>query len=118
MGVFDIGQGVVVVDGLVFVVEVQEGINVMFDWLVSLCVEIWGMFEQCCGVLVKMFKLMQEWCVDLFIIGLDMVECCVIVGLVGIVLEVGFVLIFECEVVECVFWVYNMFLVIVEVDDV
>lgn len=88
---FDIGQGCVVCKGIVFVVEVFEGIDVMFC-----CV---GEFKIDNVFFVKIVKMYQDYCFDVFVFGQCMFEIMCEVGLYVVVFEVGCVIMIDKFVV-------------------
>ena len=91
LGALDIGQSVVVQQGLVLGVEAIEGT----DALIARC----GLLrrEGAGGVLVKTAKPQQDNRYDLPTVGVDTVTACAQAGLTGIVLEAGRGLLLERE---------------------
>ncbi len=83
IGALDIGQSVVVENGLVLGVEAIEGT----DGLIARCAHLKR--EDKGGVLIKVKKPQQEKRVDLPTIGVATVEQCAQSGLAGIAIEVG-----------------------------
>ena len=86
-GAFDIGQGVVVCDGLVLAVEAQEGTDAMLRRVAELPTTIRGTPQARRGVLVKRPKPIQERRIDLPTIGVRTVEGAAAAGLAGIAVE-------------------------------
>jgi len=86
-GAFDIGQGVVVCDGLVLSVEAQEGTDAMLRRVAELPTTIRGTPQARRGVLVKRPKPIQERRIDLPTIGVRTIEGAAAAGLAGIAVE-------------------------------
>jgi DUF1009 family protein len=86
-GAFDIGQAIVVCDGLVLAVEAQEGTDVMLQRVADLPVTVRGTAKARRGVLLKRPKPMQERRIDLPTIGVKTVEGAAAAGLAGIAVE-------------------------------
>ncbi|MEZ5971310.1 MAG: UDP-2,3-diacylglucosamine diphosphatase LpxI [Hyphomonadaceae bacterium] len=86
-GAFDVGQGVVVCDGLVLAVEAQEGTDAMLRRVADLPSTIRGTPQARRGVLVKRPKPIQERRIDLPTIGVRTVEGAAAAGLAGIAVE-------------------------------
>ncbi|ANP44547.1 LpxI family protein [Candidatus Viadribacter manganicus] len=86
-GAFDIGQGVVVCDGLVLAVEAQEGTDAMLRRVAELPTAIRGTPQARRGVLVKRPKPIQERRIDLPTIGVRTIEGAAGAGLAGIAVE-------------------------------
>jgi len=86
-GAFDIGQGVVVCDGLVLAVEAQEGTDAMLRRVAELPTTIRGTPQARRGVLVKRPKPIQERRIDLPVIGVRTIEGAAAAGLAGIAVE-------------------------------
>lgn len=86
-GAFDIGQGVVVCDGLVLAVEAQEGTDAMLRRVGELPTTIRGTLEGRRGVLVKRPKPIQERRIDLPTIGVRTIEGVAAAGLAGVAVE-------------------------------
>lgn len=89
IGTYDIGQGVVVCDGIVLAVEAQEGTDAMLARIPSLAATVRGTAEARRGVLVKRPKPIQERRVDLPTIGLRTVQGAATAGLAGVAVEAG-----------------------------
>ncbi len=87
VGAYDVGQGVVVCDGLVLTVEAQEGTDAMLRRAGELPVAIRGTIAARRGVLVKRPKPIQERRIDLPTIGLRTIECAAAAGLAGVAVE-------------------------------
>lgn len=83
LGRLDVGQGVVVQNGVVLAVEAAEGTDAMIDRAAGLRLESHG------GVLVKMKKPQQERRVDLPTIGTTTIDRAAAAGLAGIAVEAG-----------------------------
>jgi hypothetical protein len=86
-GAFDIGQGVVVCDGLVLAVEAQEGTDAMLRRVAELPTTIRGATQARRGVLVKRPKPIQERRIDLPTIGVRTIEGAAAAGLAGVAVE-------------------------------
>lgn len=86
-GAFDIGQGVVVCDGLVLAVEAQEGTDAMLRRVLDLPGTIRGTPQARRGVLVKRPKPIQERRIDLPTIGVRTIEGAAAAGLAGVAVE-------------------------------
>jgi UDP-2,3-diacylglucosamine hydrolase len=88
-GALDIGQGVVVCEGLVLAVEAQEGTDQMLARVASLPAQMRGVESDRRGVLVKRPKPIQERRIDLPTIGVRTVEGAARAGLAGVAVEAG-----------------------------
>ncbi|MGQ0531341.1 MAG: LpxI family protein [Caulobacteraceae bacterium] len=86
-GAFDIGQGVVVCDGLVLAVEAQEGTDAMLRRVGELPTVVRGTPQARRGVLVKRPKPIQERRIDLPTIGARTIEGAAAAGLAGVAVE-------------------------------
>lgn len=86
-GALDIGQGVVVCDGLVLAVEAQEGTDAMLRRVAELPATLRGTPQARRGVLVKRPKPIQERRVDLPTIGARTIEGIANAGLAGLAIE-------------------------------
>jgi len=89
VGAWDVGQGVVVCDGLVLAVEAQEGTDAMLHRVAQLPPTIRGVSDARRGVLVKRPKPIQERRIDLPTIGVRTIEGAVAAGLAGVAVEAG-----------------------------
>ncbi|MBW3558592.1 MAG: UDP-2,3-diacylglucosamine diphosphatase LpxI [Proteobacteria bacterium] len=89
LGALDIGQAVVVANGLVLAVEAQEGTDAMLTRCASLPTALLGEPGRRLGVLVKRPKPIQERRMDLPVIGVETVERAAAAGLAGIAGEGG-----------------------------
>ncbi len=89
IGAFDVGQGVVVCEGLVLALEAQEGTDAMLRRVGELPPTIRGSADKRRGVLVKRPKPIQERRIDLPTIGVRTVEGAAAAGLAGIAVEAG-----------------------------
>jgi DUF1009 family protein len=87
IGAFDVGQGVVVCDGLVLAVEAQEGTDRMLARVAELPAALRGDSQHRRGVLVKRPKPIQERRVDLPVVGMQTLEGAARAGLAGIAVE-------------------------------
>lgn len=87
VGAFDIGQAVVVCDGLVLTVEAQEGTDAMLRRVAELPAAVRGGADARRGVLVKRPKPIQERRIDLPTIGVRTVDGAASAGLAGIAVE-------------------------------
>jgi len=88
-GAFDIGQGVVVCEGLVLAVEAQEGTDAMLRRVGELPQPVRGTVDRRRGVLVKRPKPIQERRIDLPTIGVRTIETAAAAGLAGVAVEAG-----------------------------
>jgi DUF1009 family protein len=86
-GALDIGQGVVVCDGLVLAVEAQEGTDAMLRRVADLPATLRGTLQARRGVLVKRPKPIQERRVDLPTIGVRTIDGVAAAGLAGLAIE-------------------------------
>jgi UDP-2,3-diacylglucosamine hydrolase len=89
IGRYDIGQGVVVCDGVTLAVEAQEGTDAMLSRVGELPPTIRGEVGARRGVLVKRPKPIQERRVDLPVIGVKTIEGAANAGLAGVAVEAG-----------------------------
>lgn len=89
IGAYDVGQGVVVSDGIVLAVEAQEGTDAMLRRVSELPLAVRGTPEARRGVLVKRPKPIQERRIDLPTIGVRTIEGAAKAGLAGIAVEAG-----------------------------
>ena len=89
VGGFDIGQGVVVCDGLVLAVEAQEGTDAMLKRVAELPLAVRGAPQARRGVLLKRPKPIQERRIDLPTIGVRTIEGAAAAGLAGVAVEAG-----------------------------
>ena len=99
IGALDIGQGVVVCDGLVLAVEAQEGTDAMLRRVAELPGDLRGGPERRRGVLAKVPKPIQEERVDLPTIGVATVEGAARAGLAGVVGLAGKMLVLDRDAV-------------------
>jgi DUF1009 family protein len=99
IGSYDVGQGVVVCDGIVLAVEAQEGTDAMLRRISELPENVRGSTEARRGVLVKRPKPIQERRIDLPTIGVRTIEGAVSAGLAGIAVEAGGALVVRREAV-------------------
>jgi hypothetical protein len=97
VGAWDIGQGVVVCEGLVLAVEAQEGTDLMLRRVGQLPEAVRGTAAARRGVLVKRPKPRQERRIDLPTIGLATVATAAAAGLAGIAVEAGGALFLQRE---------------------
>ena len=89
IGQYDIGQGVVVCDGIVLAVEAQEGTDAMLARVAGLAPSVRGAPSAPRGVLVKRPKPIQERRVDLPTIGIRTVQGAAGAHLAGVAVEAG-----------------------------
>ncbi len=89
IGAFDVGQGIVVCEGLVLAVEAQEGTDSMLERVARLPAALRGSPDARRGVLVKRPKPMQERRIDLPTIGVRTIEGADRAGLAGVAVEAG-----------------------------
>lgn len=99
LGALDIGQGVVVCDGLVLAVEAAEGTDAMLERVVGLPEPIRGTASARRGLLLKRPKPQQERRIDLPTIGIRTVEGAARAGLAGIAFEAEGALIIDRKAV-------------------
>jgi UDP-2,3-diacylglucosamine hydrolase len=99
IGRLDVGQGAVVVRGLVLAVEAQEGTDAMLRRCAELPEAIRGKPEAPCGVLAKAPKPIQERRIDLPTIGLATIQRAAKAGLAGIVGEAGGLIVLDRDAV-------------------
>lgn len=97
LNAWDVGQAIVVCDGLVLAVEAQEGTDSMLARVAHLPVEVRGGPEARRGVLVKRPKPGQERRIDLPTIGVRTIEGAAAAGLAGLAIEAGAALIVRRE---------------------
>ncbi len=89
IGAFDVGQGVVVCDGIALAVEAQEGTDAMLRRVAELPETVRGTAQARRGVLLKRPKPIQERRIDLPVIGVRTIEGAAAAGLAGVVVEAG-----------------------------
>ncbi|GHA90716.1 UDP-2,3-diacylglucosamine pyrophosphatase [Algimonas arctica] len=89
IGEKDIGQGAVVVNGVVLAVEAQEGTDAMLERVAQLPSALRGDAVSRAGVLAKRLKSGQDRRVDLPTIGPKTVELAAAAGLAGIIADAG-----------------------------
>jgi DUF1009 family protein len=112
IGRLDIGQGAVVVDGVVLAVEAQEGTNAMLERVASLPARLRGDAKARRGVLAKCPKPIQERRVDMPTIGVETVRLSAAAGLAGIAIEAGGALVVDRDGVRSALGKAGMFLLI------
>ena len=95
LGRFDIGQSVVVVDGIVLAVEAQEGTDAILARCAELPLALRGSPADRRGVLVKWPKPIQDRRMDLPTIGRRSIEQAAAVGLAGVAGEAGALLVVD-----------------------
>lgn len=83
-GELDIGQGAVVVDGLVLAVEAQEGTDAMLTRVAGLPADLRGKPGEPKGALGKAPKPIQDLRVDMPVMGARTVELAAAAGLAGV----------------------------------
>lgn len=89
IGALDIGQGVVVCDGVVLAVEAQEGTDAMLQRVAALPASVRGTPNARRGVLLKRPKPIQERRIDLPTIGVRTIVGAAAAGLAGVTVEAG-----------------------------
>ena len=109
IGRLDIGQGCVVVDGLVLAVEAQEGTDGMLRRVLDLDGALKGTAAARKGVLVKRPKPIQERRIDLPTIGPETVRVASEAGLAGIGLEENGALLIGRETIRMLCETHNIF---------
>ncbi|CAN5313642.1 LpxI family protein [soil metagenome] len=97
IGELEIGQGAVVVAGLVLAVEAQEGTDAMLARVASLPQALRGSPEARRGVLAKAPKPIQDLRLDMPVIGPRTVEAAAAAGLAGVAGEAGGVIVLDAE---------------------
>lgn len=97
LGRLDVGQGAVVVRGIVLAVEAQEGTDAMLQRVATLRPELRGAPDSLAGVLAKAPKPIQDRRLDLPTIGVETVRKAARAGLAGIAGETGGVLVANRE---------------------
>lgn len=97
VGALDVGQGVVVANGVPLAVEAQEGTDAMLERVASLPTTVRGTAENRRGVLLKRSKPIQERRIDLPVIGPKTLEGAAAAGLAGIAVEAGGALVVRRE---------------------
>lgn len=96
-GELDVGQGAVVVDGLVLAVEAQEGTDLMLARVGALPQDLRGTASARKGVLAKAPKPIQDIRVDMPVIGPRTVELAAQAGLAGIGGYAGRLIVMDIE---------------------
>lgn len=96
-GELDIGQGAVVVDGLVLAVEAQEGTDLMLTRVFALPQDLRGSTAGRKGALAKAPKPIQDIRVDMPVIGPRTVELAAQAGLAGIAGYAGRLIVMDIE---------------------
>jgi DUF1009 family protein len=112
LGVLDIGQSIVIQDGVVLGIEAAEGTDEL--------IKRSGQYRKRgnSGVLVKLAKPGQDESLDLPTIGPETVRLCVDAGLVGIVIEAGRSLIVEPQEVAELANHHRVFVMAVNPDEI
>ena len=110
IGALDIGQGVIVCDGLVLCVEAQEGTDAMLNRCAELDETIRGTEQNRRGVLVKRPKPIQERRIDLPTVGVGTVELAAAAGLSGIGVEAGGALVIDLPGIQMAAQKHGVFL--------
>lgn len=110
LGAMDVGQSIIVQDGVVLGIEATEGT----DELIRRC----GAYRKKgnSGVLVKLAKPGQDETLDLPTIGPETIRLCAEAGLIGVVLEAGRSLIVEPEEVSALANRNRMFVIAINTD--
>ncbi|KLN61466.1 UDP-2,3-diacylglucosamine pyrophosphatase [Kiloniella spongiae] len=111
MGLVDVGQSVVVQQGLVLGVEAIEGTDALIDRCADLKRDAAG------GVLVKLKKPQQERRADLPTIGIETVKRAIKAGLRGIAIEAGGALVVDRDAVVALANEAGLFLIGIEPAD-
>ncbi|MEL6325153.1 MAG: UDP-2,3-diacylglucosamine diphosphatase LpxI, partial [Pseudomonadota bacterium] len=93
IGGADIGQGVVVCQGVVLAVEAQEGTDAMLERVATLPLAVRGAPDRRRGVLVKRARPQQDRRMDLPAIGPETLKNAAAAGLLGVGVEAGAALI-------------------------
>lgn len=112
LGTMDVGQSIIVQDGVVLGIEATEGT----DELIRRC----GMYRKKgnSGVLVKLAKPGQDETLDLPTIGPDTVRLCAEAGMIGIVLETGRSLVVEPDEVSFLANQHKLFVMAITPEEV
>lgn len=95
MGALDVGQAVVVCNGLTLAIEAAEGTDRMMNRVLELAEHIRGTEKKPRGVLVKAPKPIQDRKTDLPVVGVQTVKNAHRIGLAGIAVEAGGALIVD-----------------------
>lgn len=95
LGALDVGQAVVVCNGLTLAVEAAEGTDRMMNRVLELPEHIRGTEKKPRGVLVKAPKPIQDRKTDLPVVGVQTVKNAARIGLAGIAIEAGGALIVD-----------------------
>jgi|JI10StandDraft_1071094.scaffolds.fasta_scaffold244696_2 DUF1009 family protein len=111
LGTVDVGQSIVIQDGVVLGIEAAEGT----DELIRRCAAYKRKGGNS-GILVKLAKPGQDESLDLPTIGPDTVRLCAETGLVGIVVEAGRSLIVDPEDVASLANRHRMFVIAINAD--
>lgn len=98
-GALDIGQGAVVVDGLVLAVEAQEGTDAMLTRVAGLPADLRGKPDAPKGALGKAPKPIQDLRVDMPVMGARTVELAAAAGLAGVGGVAGKLILIEREAI-------------------
>jgi DUF1009 family protein len=99
IGAFDIGQAVVVCDGVVLAVEAQEGTDALLRRVAELPQSLRGSPARRRGVLAKIPKPFQEQRIDLPVIGAVTLDGVARAGLAGVVGVAGRLLVLDRDAV-------------------
>lgn len=87
IGALDVGQGVVVANGVPLAVEAQEGTDAMLTRVAALPTAVRGASDNRHGVLLKRPKPIQERRIDLPVVGIRTIQGAAAAGLAGIAVE-------------------------------
>ncbi|WP_395648337.1 LpxI family protein [Terricaulis sp.] len=99
IGSYDVGQGVVVADGVVLAVEAQEGTDRMLARVAEFPETLRGSAERRRGVLVKRPKPIQDMRIDLPVVGVQTIERAASAGLAGVAVQAGSALVVRREAI-------------------
>lgn len=89
IGRYDVGQGVIVADGVALAVEAQEGTDRMLARVAEFPETLRGTAAKRRGVLVKRPKPIQDLRIDLPVIGVRTIEGAAAAGLAGVAVQAG-----------------------------
>lgn len=98
-GELDVGQGAVVVDGLVLAVEAQEGTDAMLTRVAGLPADLRGRSGALKGALAKAPKPIQDLRVDMPVIGARTIELAAAAGLAGVAGRAGRLILIDREAI-------------------
>lgn len=118
IGSYDVGQGVVVADGIVLAVEAQEGTDRMLARVAEFPEALRGTTERRRGVLVKRPKPIQDLRIDLPVVGVRTIEGAAAAGLAGVAVQAGSALVVRRDAIIAAADTAGLFLLGFEPADV